>query len=264
MNIDIAFLSLFMAFTFGLIGIGYLMRFSIPISLFIFSAGGLLLALFISIDTITLDSFATSADAIFSYNVESFTGSSQLNLGGTIAQVEFASASNSQLVGDTINCIDLYMAKTGSPTGTANIGTFLNIAVPTIATSFGTIDVATLTTSREWHSFCLPTGDTYLIQSQDRLGVMYAGGNATNGLSLSSDSNNPFDGTVTFRQSNTGASWTSSTTVDQTSRFYLAGSDFEIVNRDMAFTQEIKVFMALMASMMLLVGAVVEYQSRRG
>lgn len=262
MNIDITILYLFVGLSFGLVAIGYLFRYAIPASLFLFTAGGLMAVLFIYTETISTATFSSGlTDSLFHYNVESSTGSNNVNGAVNSAYVQFVSASNSALVGDTINCIDIQLSKVLSPTGTATIGTF--DASNNVLTTFGTIDVSTLTGSSVWKTFCLAGDNTYTIQNQDRIGVKYTGGDATNSLVIRGDGNNPFDGVITFRQFFTAGAWTSTTGTDQMFRFYLSGGDFEITDNEEPFTEEIKVFMVLMASIMCLAGGVMEIEARR-
>lgn len=259
MNIDITILYLFVGISFGLIAVGYLFRYAIPASLFLFLAGGLMTVLFIYTESITTATFVSGlTDNLYSYNVESNSGTNALN-NVNFGYAQFASASNSALIGDKINCIDIYLSKTLAPTGTAEIGTL--DANNNIIVSFGTQNVALLTTSAQWYSYCKI--DPYTIQNQDRVGIKYTTGTATDFISIRGDSANPFDGTVTFRQTFTGGVWASTTSTDQTFRFYLAGGDFEITDNEEPFTEELKVFMVLMAVVMCLAGGVMEIEARR-
>lgn len=260
MNIDITILYLFVGLSFGLVAIGYLFRYAIPASLFLFTAGGLMAVLFIYTETISTATFISGdTDNIYHYLVDSATGTnsySNVNFG----YVELVSASNSALAGDTIDCIDVYMSRTLNPVGTAEIGTF-DVNNNVIVT-FGTQNVALLSGALQWFTYCLPDGQTYTIQNGDRIGMKYASGTATDLVNIRGDANNPFDGTVTFRQVYTTV-WTSATGTDQVFRFYLRGGDIELTDNQEPFTEEIKVFMVLMASIMCLAGGVMEIEARR-
>ena len=268
-NLDFNVLVFLIGFIFALPIIGYLFRFQIPISIFFLIAGVFLISIFLMTDRIIIERFAFldgAVDTIFHYNIESFTGQLALNNGGSTAHAEFASASNSMLVGDEINCIDIMLRKSGSPTGTATIGTLDGSG--SIIQQFGTINVAILTTSNIWYTFCLSGDNSYVIANQDRLGIAYNGGNATNNIQVSQDANNPFDGTITIRQQYAG-SWTSGSTSDLTMRFYLTGQESEVVNEertmDIRFEGEyyqIKVIMIFIAVMFMVGGALVEVKQR--
>lgn len=217
--------------------------------------GGFFIAFWsIQTDTIITDSFASGdVDNVYHYLVDSATGTnsySNVNFG----YVQLVSASNSELVGDTINCIDVYMSRTLNPTGTAEIGTF--DANNNVIVTFGTQNVALLSGALQWFTYCLPDGQTYTIQNGDRIGMKYASGTASDLVNIRGDANNPFDGTVTFRQVYTTV-WTSATGTDQVFRFYLSGGDFEITNNNFVFDGYAKVMFIVFGVIMFLAGAIV-------
>jgi hypothetical protein len=108
---------------------------------------------------------------------------------------EFVSTTSS-LVGKNIYTIILELKKTGSPTGIATIGVFnTNLSVKKLFTS---VDVSTLGTSYSAHSFSLPSGQIYTIQSGDRIGIKYTGGDGSNYVAGAADRNNGFDGTNSY------------------------------------------------------------------
>jgi|CXWL01.1.fsa_nt_gi DNA-directed RNA polymerase subunit H (RpoH/RPB5) len=121
-------------------------------------------------------------------------------------------SSTSQLVGDTIDTITIKLKKSGSPTGTAEIGVF-NTDL-SVKKSFGTKDVSTLTTSYTDYTFSL-SGQTYQIQSGDRIGVKYTGGDSSTNISIMRDTDaaDPFDGTNSYHVYYQ-TSWSSFTTND--------------------------------------------------
>ena len=106
---------------------------------------------------------------------------------------------SSQLVGDQIDTITLRLSRTGSPTGFAQIGVFnTDLSVKKL---FGTKDVATISTSYTDYTFALGTTDQYTIQSGDRIGIKYTGGDSANIVKTMRDGDiaDPFDGTNTYR-----------------------------------------------------------------
>ncbi|AIF82392.1 putative xylanase/chitin deacetylase [Candidatus Nitrososphaera evergladensis SR1] len=132
------------------------------------------------------------------------------------SHVEFAS-STSQLVGKSIDQITLKMRKTGSPTGTVQVGVFnSDLSVKKL---FGTRDAATgITSTYTDYVFSLTNNELYTIQPGDRIGIKYAGGDASNfvAVMLDKDAADPFDGANTYRQqfSTSTNSWTSLTPDD--------------------------------------------------
>lgn len=123
-----------------------------------------------------------------------------LTYSGRQVNAEYVSAS-SQLVGDKIDSITLQLKKTGSPTGTAQVGIFDSGL--SLKQSFGTIDVSAISaTSFQNHEFKLPSSTSlYTIQPGDRIGIKYTGGSSSNAVSIMIDRNlaDPFDGTDSYR-----------------------------------------------------------------
>jgi hypothetical protein len=113
--------------------------------------------------------------------------------------VEMVTAS-SQLVGKSIDQITLKIRKTGSPTGTMQIGVF-NTDL-TAKKLFGTKDATTVTSTYTDYTFSLTGGELYTIQSGDRIGIRFTVGNANNyaAVMLDRDASDPFDGSGTYRQ----------------------------------------------------------------
>lgn len=128
------------------------------------------------------------------------------------ARAEYASAT-SQLVGDKIDSITLKLKRVGTITGTATIG--ILDSGNNVKKSFGTINVATLTTAYTDYESHLTGGELYTIQSGDRIGIKYTGGDASNWVSvmLDLDPADPFDGTNSYHQYYQGG-WLSNTDRD--------------------------------------------------
>jgi hypothetical protein len=120
----------------------------------------------------------------------------------------------SQLVGDNIDSITIKLKKSGAPTGTAEIGIFnTDLSVKKL---FATKDVSTLTTGYLDYTFSLPSGQTYQIQSGDRIGIKFTGGDGTtNNISIMRDTTiaDPFDGTNSYLTYYT-TTWLSATAND--------------------------------------------------
>jgi len=120
---------------------------------------------------------------------------------------------SSQLVGDQIDSITLRLSKKGSPTGFAEIGIFnSDLSVKKL---FDTKDVATISKSYTDYTFALGPTDLYTIQSGDRIGIKYTGGDSANIVKTNTDGDiaDPFDGTNTYRVYYT-TSWVSSFTAE--------------------------------------------------
>lgn len=217
MNLDFNVLVFLTGFVFSLPIIGYLFRFSIPISIFFLLAGTFMIAIFLATDGIILDSFAflDGDSTITYYDVMSRSFEQSIFTNTQDIQAEELSTSSSLLFGDTINCLELNLRKTGSPP----LSTLIRYGVydSTGAEKYliGTMNVTILTTSSTPYKLCNFT-DNYTLITGDRIGARYSAGNSTNAIVMQFDANNPFDSTIT-RQSRfsvlTGL-WTSFTAND--------------------------------------------------
>ena len=114
---------------------------------------------------------------------------------GTPVQVEYAS-STSTLVGKSIDTIEVYLKKLGSPSGTIQIGIFNPDR--SVKHLFGTKDASSLTSTLTKYSFSLPTSQNYTIQSGDYIGIQFTGGDSTNYVDIGTDQTNSFDGTNSY------------------------------------------------------------------
>lgn len=289
MDIPIEILWLFFALTAGLVAVGYFARFSVPISLFIFIAGGMLMALFVLTENITISNeidiittipqnvttFQNQTVITYAYFVESRGGTAGLN--DIVHGIAELADTNSALIGDTINCIDLYLLRAGNPSNS----TFAQIGVLDDTNSFirlfGTQDPMQLTTASTWYSYCLSGNSTYTIQEGDRIGIKYTSGTATDLINVNHDSLNPFNSTNTVWSSydDTTGLWTEVTGRDITGRFYLSETEpieltftgetanYEYTPNNYPFTEELKVFMLLISVIMILIGGAVEIEQRK-
>ncbi|AIF83549.1 putative xylanase/chitin deacetylase [Candidatus Nitrososphaera evergladensis SR1] len=166
-----------------------------------------------NVGVVTTETYTISASSFPITHMSDTTATSGLSLyAGQQAHAEFVSPA-SQLVGKSIDQITLKLRKTNSPTGTAEVGVF-NPDL-TVKKLFGTKDAATLTSTYTDYTFSLSGLDLYTIQSGDRIGIKYAGGNSNNYMAvmLDRDAADPFDGTNTYRQQYT-TSWLSFTSDD--------------------------------------------------
>ncbi len=121
------------------------------------------------------------------------------------------------LVGKPIDSITVNMKKSStSATGTAQVG----IVNPDLSMKkvFATISIAALPTSYSPLEYTLPTGDSYIIQAGDRIGVKNTGGtSSSNYVSITRDTTvaDPFDGANTYL-SYYDTAWSAATTYDLT------------------------------------------------
>ena len=123
---------------------------------------------------------------------------------GRQSHAEFVSPTSS-LIGKSIDCITVQMKKVGAPTGTVQVGVFnTDLSVKQL---IGTIDPSTISTSYAQYTFSLTSPQTYLIQSGDRIGIKYTGGDTSNYVAIMQDITNAFDSTNSYHTYYTTA-WT--------------------------------------------------------
>ena len=117
------------------------------------------------------------------------------NVGRPI-QTEYISGTSS-LVGKSIDTIIVNLERVGSPSGTVQVGVF-NID-GSVKQLFGSTDASFVTDATYApYSFSLPSPQTYQIQSGDRIGIKFTGGDISNYIAIMTDQNNSFDGTNSY------------------------------------------------------------------
>jgi hypothetical protein len=126
---------------------------------------------------------------------------------------EYVSVS-SALVGDRIDSITLRLARSGSPTGAAEIGVFdENLTVKKL---FGSIEASAIPTSYQDHEFKLSGTELYTIQSGDRIGIKYTRGDVSSAILVMTDKDaiDPFDNSNSYRTHYMDGSWRDYTAYD--------------------------------------------------
>ncbi|TLY06673.1 MAG: hypothetical protein E6K83_08005, partial [Thaumarchaeota archaeon] len=111
----------------------------------------------------------------------------------------------SVLAGKSIDTITLSLKKVGSPTGTVEVGVFnSDLSVKQL---FGDVNASTLGTSYTTHTFSLTSPQTYQIQSGDRIGIKFTGGDSSNYIAIMTDQHDSFDGTNSYLSYHYNNSW---------------------------------------------------------
>lgn len=219
--------------------------------------GGMFMLVFaVATDTLIMG-FFTDAEGtadVFHYNVQSSTGQVLINAVSSQTQAEYASSSSSLLVGDSIDCMTVWLGKAGTPpAGDISFAVFDDSN--NIVTLFGTQTPASMaSTALTPYTHCLPVGQTHTIQNQQRIGVNYNLGDAANTITMRVDANNPFDGVITYRTQYIAA-WSASTGQDIMMQLYQRGADITTDNIVYEFTELPKTLFALMGSIFMLCGA---------
>lgn len=148
----------------------------------------------------------TGAVPAFGINMNVSNAATSVNVrSGAVTIAGERATSTSALVGKYLDRVDLYLSKSGSPTGTASI-VVANSAGSVVFTC-NTQNVASLTTSEAKYSYSCAT--QYLIQSDDRIGLQFTGGDGSNYVKVHYVGSDVFDGSNSVMQQYEGG-WANS------------------------------------------------------
>lgn len=229
METTITVFAVMMAIAFVTIGFGFFMR----KSLIAIMGGVLILAMSVGITAFIISNESVYVEGVVSNvtsgwhweNTTSYlsltsSAASDVNTATRKSLSEYASTGSSLLVGDLVNCIDIGLSKTGTPSNATSDVT-IGIFGPTanVLYTFGTQDETALTTSHTIRTYC-NTGSIHTMANGDRMGVKFELADATNKVQLRTDAAGAFDGTVTFVQTYASGAWGSSTASDMMAHSY--------------------------------------------
>lgn len=121
-------------------------------------------------------------------------------------------------VSGTIFSASLLLSKTGNPTGTATISLYAvgtNVPTGTALATSQTFDVSALTTTMGWYNFYFPQPQQVVVNTNTSYFIVleYAGGSATNYISVHTDASTPTYSNGNFA-TRTGGIWTAVTGTD--------------------------------------------------
>lgn len=142
-------------------------------------------------------------------DVTSDNASWALHSGGTTIWAEYVANTSSDLYGKTIDTIKATLSRTGSPPGQITFGVWNGAG--SLVHTFGTVTAMAVSTSQ---MDVVARGSSYTLQSGDRIGVSYSGGDASNYIRGYDNNANPFDGTDSYRHrwDSTTSSWVTTAT----------------------------------------------------
>lgn len=195
------------------------------------------------------------------YNVQSNTGQIQLFTGSSIATGERLSNSSSELVGKDIDCITVWIGRTGVPPANVLFTIGVMDSTTQYVTQFGSMNITALISSASTpYQFCLPIGQTHTLQSTEVVGFKWNSGNATNSITSRIDNNNPFDSNNTERvQSTTGTSWTANSGQDMMMIMSLRGSDPQPI--EYQFNNDDNwIFMIMLSAIFIFIGVIFQWK----
>jgi hypothetical protein len=152
------------------------------------------------------------------YNVALNTSESQLN--STTKRAGFyVASSNAPVFGKTITLVEVWLKKTGSPTGTINVRQRKRTS-ETIHTDYGSLDASTVATTPTLYQFASP-GNTGTVHVEDIFGVEYTGGSSTNYISVMRAPGSPIPNMHLTHYN--GSQWMNVSDFDLCGRMYTAG-----------------------------------------
>lgn len=226
-----------------LLSLGYIYRTSFPMSTFWFLSGAIFLIILLSVNSITygetflLDNIAETTNpnnqTLVYMNQTVGSTTTALNSGGNIFAGERVNNENSILQLKNMNCLDVNISKTGSPTGNMLIGVWSVNALPTAVNYnylIDTVDVTTLNAGETKYSFCKTNGVYKTLQSGDIIGVFFNSGSAGNAINIFSSASDVFDSTNSVRITSTAGAFTTTTTSDLKGAIY--GNGFDVVTQN--------------------------------
>jgi hypothetical protein len=126
----------------------------------------------------------------------------------------YVANSSSIVYGKTITSVSFWLHKTGSPTGTATVGVWSSSGsgtTITLAHTFGTLDVSTLTGSFVKYTF--DTG-SHTLAVGDTVGIYSPTTNVSNTVEMQGAISGQYDGVNTIRGRTAGGTWSPVTTHD--------------------------------------------------
>ena len=153
------------------------------------------------------------------YSVPLNTSESPLN--NTIKRAGFyVASSGAPVFGKTITLVEVWLKKTGSPTGTINVRQRKRTS-ETIHTDYGTLSASTVATTPTLYQFASP-GNTGTVHVEDIFGVEYTSGTATDYITVMRAAGSPIANMHLTHYS--GTQWTNVADFDLCGRMFIAGA----------------------------------------
>lgn len=165
----------------------------------------------------------------------------------------------SQLANKKINCIEVNLLKTGSPTDNVMIGILDNDN--RMIKLFGNITASSLNTISRSYQVCLSSHDYWIIAYNDYVGVKHTTSSGGNTVSVSTDATNPFDGTNSVRATYTSGAWSDTAGTDL--RMKLTSEELQIVKTPRPYTLQDNdewVFLIVLSIFYIMIGVILQIQ----
>lgn len=159
-------------------------------------------------------------------------GTSESQLNNQVRRAGFYVASNSApIIGRTITLVEVWLKKTGSPTGTINVRQRKRTS-ETIHTDYGSMSAASVATTPTLYQFADPT-NTGTVHVEDIFGVEYTSGTATDYISVMRVAGSPVQNMHLIHYN--GQQWSSLPDFDLSGRMYIAGTGGDQIKPNVTF-----------------------------
>lgn len=255
-NLPIEMFYVFMTIFGAMFIAGIVWRDSSAGGVFMFVSGISLVVFFIPVDSLAYTPVWTGGDTANTdyYDVRSSTGQVLVNSVTAHSRGERLVNTGSMLVGDEINCITVWLGRSGTLPGSPNVEVGVMDTSTNFVKSFGVMTTAeVLSSANTPYEFCLSDDDSYVITGTETIGVKWNGGDASNTLTMRVDANNPFDAGNSEHAHATASSWIGNSGQDlMMQASFAAGNDGFASPDPIVVDPLVKVLVVLFGSLMCL------------
>lgn len=159
-------------------------------------------------------------------------GTSESQLNNLVKRAGFyVASSGAPVFGRTITLIEVWLKKTGNPTGTINVRQRKRIS-ETIHTDYGNMAAASVATTPTLYQFADPA-NTGTVHVEDIFGVEYTTGTATDYISVMRVAGSPVQNMHLTHYN--GQQWSSLPDFDLSGRMYIAGTGGDQIKPNVTF-----------------------------
>lgn len=177
-----------------------------------------------------------------------------------VASGQWINTNSSILLGQQFNCMNVAVAKAGSPIGTITFGIMNNSTGTTVHEIFGTLDASLLFTGNDYYKFCIL--DLYEIKLNDIIGITHFNSSGVNTVRTLNVDSSVYDGANSNRghYTTTTGLWTE-TGSSEKAMILSRGENTETtitsnVISTYEFTELPKMLFGLFGAVMMLCGAI--------
>lgn len=153
----------------------------------------------------------------------------------------YVASSGAPVFGKTITLVEVWLKKTGTPTGTINVRQRKRTS-ETIHTDYGSLDASTVATTPTLYQFAAP-GNTGTVHVEDIFGVEYTGGSSANYISVMRAPGSPIANMHLTHYN--GSQWVNVSDFDLCGRMYIAGTGGQTIAPAVTFENPLSIDTAI-------------------